>query len=268
MRALEDRGLSRVRACAVVGQPRRTMYYRKKPKPHDAILIERTQVLAEERPRFGWRRLIVMVRRGMVGIGESRFRRIYRQLDLQVRPRKKRKVRYVRGTSISAVARPDERWSIDFMHDRLATGRSIRTMNVVDDFTRECLAIEVAFSFGSHDVIRCFEQIADDRALPQMVRFDNELREHVKGSSTIGRASTSVRGRSAWAPSELPAKSDSLTMVTQGLYEPSMSFKQRVGPSGRSEHYLRGQACLNGTSEGILPLVSPLEGSGDSPFLS
>ena len=105
--------------------------------------------------------------------GESRFRRIYRQLDLQVRPRKKRKVRYVRGTSISAVARPDERWSIDFMHDRLATGRTIRTMNVVDDFTRECLAIDVAFSFGSHDVIRCFEQIADDRALPQMVRFDN-----------------------------------------------------------------------------------------------
>jgi putative transposase len=46
-------------------------------------------------------------------------------------------------------------------------------MNVVDDFTRECLAIDVAFSFGSFDVIRCFEQIADDRSLPQMIRFDN-----------------------------------------------------------------------------------------------
>jgi putative transposase len=135
--------------------------------------VERTQTLAQERPRFGWRRLIIMVRRDMVGIGESRFRRIYRQLGLQVRPRKKRKVRYVRGTSMSAVARPDERWSIDFMHDRLATARTIRTMNVVDDFTRECLAIDVAFSFGSYDVIRCFEQIADDRSLPQMIRFDN-----------------------------------------------------------------------------------------------
>ncbi len=49
------------------------------------------------------------------------------------------------------------------MHDRLATGRTIRTMNVVDDYTRECLAIDVAFSFGSHDVIRCSEAIADER---------------------------------------------------------------------------------------------------------
>jgi putative transposase len=173
VRALEDHGLSRVRACTIIGQPRRTLYYRRRPKLHDTVLIERTKDLAQERQRFGWRRLIIMVRRDLVGVGESRFRRIYRDLGLQVHPRKKRKVRYVRGTSISAVARPDERWSIDFMHDRIATGRTIRTMNVVDDFTRECLAIDVAFSFGSHDVIRCFERIADDRALPQMIRFDN-----------------------------------------------------------------------------------------------
>lgn len=76
-------------------------------------------------------------------IGEHRFRRIYHDLALQVRPRKKRKVRYVRGNSIAAVSRPDERWAIGFMHDRLANGRTIRTMNVVDDFTRECLALEV-----------------------------------------------------------------------------------------------------------------------------
>lgn len=173
MRALEDRGLSRVRACAIVGQPRRSLYYQPKPKLHDAMLIERTKDLAQERPRWGWRRLIIMIRRGMIGVGESRFRRIYRELGLQVRPRKKRKVRYVRGNTIASVARPDERWSIDFMHDRLATGRTIRTMNVVDDYTRECLALEVSFSFGSHDVIRCFEEIADGRALPGAIRFDN-----------------------------------------------------------------------------------------------
>jgi len=149
------------------------MYYQRKPKAHDTVLIERTKQLAQERQRFGWRRLIIMVRRDLVGVGESRFRRIYRDLGLQVHPRKKRKVRYVRGNAIAAVARPDERWSIDFMHDRLATGRTIRTMNVVDDYTRECLAIDVAFSFGSHDVIRCFEAIADERHLPQAIRFDN-----------------------------------------------------------------------------------------------
>lgn len=173
MRALEDRGLSRVRACAIVGQPRRTLYYQRTTKSHDTALIERTKELAQERLRFGWRRLIIMVRRDLIGVGEYRFRRIYRDLGLQVHPRKKRKVRYVRGNAISAVARPDERWSIDFMHDRLATGRTIRTMNIVDDYTRECLAIDVAFSFGSHDVIRCFEAIAEDRGLPGAIRFDN-----------------------------------------------------------------------------------------------
>jgi putative transposase len=173
VRALEGAGVSRVRACQIIKQPRRTLYYQRTPKPHDAVLLERTKELAQERPRFGWRRLIIMVRRELPGIGEFRFRRIYRELGLQVHPRRKRKVRYVRGNTIAAAARPDERWSIDFMHDRLATGRTIRTMNIVDDYTRECLAIDVAFSFGSHDVIRCFEAIADERGLPQAIRFDN-----------------------------------------------------------------------------------------------
>ena len=69
MRALEARGLSRVRACAIIGQPRRTMYYQRKPKAHDTVLIERTKQLAQERQRFGWRRLIIMVRRDLVGVG-------------------------------------------------------------------------------------------------------------------------------------------------------------------------------------------------------
>jgi putative transposase len=160
VRALEGRGLSRLRACAIVGQPRRTLYYRRKVKAHDAVVIQRTKELAQERPRFGWRRLLILVRREMIGVGESRFRRIYRELGLQVRPRKKRKVRYVRGKAIAAVARPDERWSIDFMHDRLA--------------------IEVGFSFGSHDVIRCFQTIAEERTMPEAIRFDNVLKAFVK----------------------------------------------------------------------------------------
>jgi len=59
------------------------------------------------------------------------------------------------------------------MHDRLANGRTIRTINVIDDFTRECLAIDLGFSFGSADVIQAFERIAFDRGLPQIIRFDN-----------------------------------------------------------------------------------------------
>jgi transposase InsO family protein len=172
VRALEENGVSRVRACVIVGQPRRTLYYRAKPKDDDAIAARLSEI-AHQRPRWGWRRLRVMLEREQPMIGEYRFRRIYRDLGLQVRPRKKRKVRYVRGYAVPSVSRPNERWSVDFMHDRLATARNVRTMNIVDDFTRECLAIEVGFSFGSHDVIRVFESIAADRGMPGTIRFDN-----------------------------------------------------------------------------------------------
>jgi putative transposase len=172
VRALQDRGLSKVRACDIVGQPRRTLYYRRQAKD-DTAIAEPLQQLAQERPRWGWRRLLIMIRRAGVDVGEFRFRRIYRGLALQVRPRKKRKVRYVRGNVVPPVSRPNERWSIDFIHDRLTHGRTIRAIAVVDDFTRECLALEVGFSFGSHDVIRSFEDIAFERGFPETIRFDN-----------------------------------------------------------------------------------------------
>lgn len=172
MRALQDFGLSQVRACILVAQPRRTLFYKPKPKDDDTIAV-RLQALAEQRPRWGCRRLQIMLGREGLRVGEHRLRRIYRSLALQVRPKRKRKVRYVRGAAIPAVQTPNQRWSIDFMHDRLASGRSIRTLNIVDDFTRECLALEVGFSFGSHDVIAAFEDLAFDRGFPRTIRFDN-----------------------------------------------------------------------------------------------
>jgi putative transposase len=172
VRALQESGLSQVRACAIVGQPRRTLHCHGHAKD-DSALAERIQTLAQERPRWGWRRLLIMIRRGGAEVGEFRFRRIYCSLALQVRPRKKRKVRYVRGNVVPAVTRPNERWSIDFVHDRLANGRNIRAIAIVDDCTRECLALEIGFSFGSHDVIRCFEDLAFERGFPETIRFDN-----------------------------------------------------------------------------------------------
>ena len=133
----------------------------------------RMREIAMERPRWGWRRLKVLFQREGLAVGHDRFLRIYRANGLQVRPRKKRKVRYVRGNVVPAVTRQNERWSIDFMHDRLANGRNVRTLNVFDDYTRECLASEINFSFGSHDVIRCFEDLAFERGLPTTIRFDN-----------------------------------------------------------------------------------------------
>ncbi|HEV2261912.1 MAG TPA: IS3 family transposase [Candidatus Rubrimentiphilum sp.] len=173
VRASQQRGIPTVRACKLLSFTRSNLYYRRLRKD-DGPVTQRLHELAQERPRWGWRRLFIIVRRREGhAIGETRFRRIYRELQLQVRPRKKRKVTYVRGASLPPAFRLNERWSIDFMHDRLANGRTYRALTITDDFTKECLALELAHSFGSADVIRVFEAIAFERGLPQTVRFDN-----------------------------------------------------------------------------------------------
>lgn len=139
----------------------------------DPKLIARMKELASERLRWGWRRLIIMIRRDGFTVGERVFRRIYRALGLHVLRTRKRHVRYVRGNTIEPALAPNARWSVDFMHARLAFGRTYRLLNVVDDCTAETLAIEPAFSFGSADVIRVLERIAFARGLPTTLRSDN-----------------------------------------------------------------------------------------------
>lgn len=149
----------------------RAMQYRPK-RCDDPRLLDRLKTLATERPRWGWRRLIIMVRREGQTIGERAFRRIYRELGLHVHRTRKRHVRYVRGNAIEPVSRPNERWSIDFMHLRVGS-RGCRLLNVVDDCTGEVLALEPSFFFGSSDVIRVLESIAFERGLPTTIRSDN-----------------------------------------------------------------------------------------------
>lgn len=123
----------------------------------------RIETLAAQRPRWGSRRLLSLLRREGTAIGEFRFRRLYRELGLQVRARKKRHFRYVRGSAIAPACAPNQRWSLDFMHDTLASGRQIRTLMVIDDFTPECLAIDVGTTISSRCVIRTIERIAFER---------------------------------------------------------------------------------------------------------
>ena len=135
----------------------------KKRRSDDPRLIERMKILAVERLRWGWRRLLIMIRRDGWTIGERAFRRIYRELGLHVMRTRKRHVRYVRGNEITPAAKRNARWSMDFMHARLSFGRTCRLLNVVEDFTGKVLAIEPAFSFGSADGIRVLENIAFER---------------------------------------------------------------------------------------------------------
>ena len=172
MRALQEFGLSQRAACRLTGCARSVAQYRIR-RIDDPRMVERLKAIAAERRRFGYRRLGLMLRREGVVANHKRVYRIYRELALQLRPRRKRGVRYVRGNEIVPVLAPNQRWSVDFVHDRLSTGRAFRTLTVVDDFSRECIALEVDFSFSGARVARIFDRVALSRSLPPTIKSDN-----------------------------------------------------------------------------------------------
>lgn len=129
---------------------------------------------AAVRRRWGYRRLLVLLRREGVTDNHKRIYRLYRAEGLQVRQRRRRKQKLVRGTGRPvAPQRANERWSLDFVHDRLANGRSLRLLTVHDDYTRECLWIEADTSLSGPRVTRVLDCVTELRGRPASLITDN-----------------------------------------------------------------------------------------------
>jgi putative transposase len=168
----KSRGHSERHACKLAGLGRSTCRYRHRRR--DPVeLVARLRALASERPRFGYRRLHVLLRREGQAVNRKRVYRLYKAAGLAVRRRTRRKLRASRPLPSVALMRPNERWSMDFVHDYLTDGRRLRTFNVVDAFTRECLAIEVDISLPSARVVRVLDTLVWRHGLPESLRVDN-----------------------------------------------------------------------------------------------
>ena len=128
--------------------------------------------LAREKPRFGYRRLQVLLRRCGEQVNHKRLYRVYREAGLSIR-RKKRKHCVRVGQPLRSWAAANQEWALDFVHDSVDCGRAIRVLSVVDAYTRECLALEVDTSFASRRVTRVLEQIVAERGQPLAIRCDN-----------------------------------------------------------------------------------------------
>ena len=165
-------GMSERRACAVVGADRTSMRYRS-CRADDADLRMRLRELAGERRRFGYRRLHVLLRRDGLVVNRKRIQRLYREEGLTVRRRKGRR----RATGCRApspvLALPNQRWSLDFVHDQLTTGRRFRVLNIVDDVTRECLRAVVDTSISGRRVVRELSDLIEERSAPKTIVSDN-----------------------------------------------------------------------------------------------
>lgn len=172
--------LSRTRTCGLLDLARSSMYYQSIARDDTALRVA-LRKKARERKRWGYRRLIVLLRRDGWLDNHKRIERIYREENLQVPKRKKRKTAYKRKERPEAPARANERWSMDFVHDATASGRKLRMLNVVDDYTRECLWVETDTSLNGERVKRVLDALVDLRGKPVRVVSDNgpEFSGHV-----------------------------------------------------------------------------------------
>ncbi len=166
----EEYAFSQRRACRLMTVAVSSYRYqiRRSDEPLRTKLVE----LAREKPRFGYRRLHVLLRRSGEVVNHKHVHRVYREAGLSIR-RKKRKHCVRVGRPLRVWTAANQEWALDFVHDAVESGQAIRVLSVVDAYTRECLALEVDTSFASRRVTRVLDEIIAERGMPRVIRCDN-----------------------------------------------------------------------------------------------
>jgi putative transposase len=164
--------MSERRACCLINADRKTVRYRSR-RPRDEDLRRRLKELAAEQRRFGYRRLHVLLRAEGHLVNRKKTQRLYREEGLMVRKRKGRKRAAGSRAPILVEARPNARWSVDFVHDQLSGGRRFRLLNVIDDVTKECLAAVADTSISGRRVARELDAVIARRSKPDLIVSDH-----------------------------------------------------------------------------------------------
>jgi putative transposase len=168
--------VSERRACAVVGQARATERYVPRESADEAALTARIVALATRFGRYGYRRVTALLQREGWQVNHKRVERLWRQEGLRVPAQQPKRGRLwlADGSIVRLRAEhPNHVWAYDFVFDRTADGRKLRMLTVVDEYTRECLAIEVARRLGSQDVLAVLGDLCVRRGPPAYIRSDN-----------------------------------------------------------------------------------------------
>jgi putative transposase len=160
----------------VVGQPRSTQRLTP-PVPTDDELALRAWLrdFARRRPRWGWRRAAIEATKAGWRANRKRIHRLWREEGLRVPYRKRKKPLRGIGVAVGAMCpiRPNVVWALDFQFDQTADRRQLKLLNVIDEYSRECLAIDVDRSIDADGVVRCLERLVGQRGAPAYVRFDH-----------------------------------------------------------------------------------------------
>ena len=167
-----ETAISERRACQLVGLARSTLRYEPRRSPEDEQLQARIIELAQERRRFGYRRIHALLRREGYEINHKRTYRLYREASLAVRQRKRRKGVAVPREPLVLPAERNAVWSMDFIFDSLSNGRRLKVLAIVDDCTKELVDLVADSSISGHYVCRVLDRAARFRGYPQAIRTD------------------------------------------------------------------------------------------------
>ncbi len=165
-------GVSERRACSIIRVDRTSIRYRSR-RGDDAALRGRLRDLAHQRRRFGYRRLHVLLLRDGVKINRKKTQRLYTEEGLTVRKRKSRRRAVGTRAPLLVIAQPNQRWSLDFVHDQFVGGRRFQVLNVMDDVTRECLAAVLDTSISGKRVARELAALVVRWGKPSVIVSDN-----------------------------------------------------------------------------------------------
>jgi putative transposase len=161
------------RACRLADICPNTWYYKSKARDASALRL-RIREIAQARPRFGYVRVWIMLRREGWKDNKKRVHRLYRLEGLQVRMRNRRKKRLsLHRGAVPPASGPNQYWSMDFVHDQLASGRSFRVLTVIDQWSRESVLLEVNVSLTGQTVVDALEALSASRALPRAITVDH-----------------------------------------------------------------------------------------------
>ena len=169
-------GVSERRACEVLGQPRATQRYEVRTREEERRLVARMHELVREHPRYGYRRMWALLRREGWRVNRKRVHRLWRKEGLKAPQQQRKKRNLGSGKNVCSRHRaehPDHVWAWDFIHDRTADGRALKCLSIVDEHTRECVALVVDRSLTSEAVLDVLAELFRTRGVPRHIRSDN-----------------------------------------------------------------------------------------------
>lgn len=169
---IDERGLSERQACRTVNLHRCTYRYQAR-KTDDHEIVQELHQLAESQPRWGCKKMTDYLRNQGHRWNHKRIRRVYCGLALNLHRKPKKRLAARTALALGVPVQSDLTWSLDFMSDSLSNGRAIRTLNIIDDYNREALWIEVDTSLPAERVVRVLENLLLWRAAPKQIRMDN-----------------------------------------------------------------------------------------------